>query len=178
MDKIKLQEYFEKQSHDGQYVYPYLYDEITQQILLDLSILEKRAKEEYQKDMKQKEEMQRHRLIKEWSAKYPKKYLFYEGNGYLIIKEDDEGQTIAEWIVNNYPYPNVIKINEIYYYENYKKLNGKIWYGSRYITIGKEHYNRSKEVLGLVMVVEVGIPYELRIGTPRGINFSWFGSYN
>ena len=148
MDKIKLQEYFEKQSPDKKYTYPYLYDEITQQILFDLSTLEKHAIEGHQKDMEQRKEMQRQIFIKEWSTKYPKKYLIYEGNSYLVIKEAEEGQTIAEWLMNNYTHTSIIKINEVYYYENYKKFNGKIWYGSRYITIGKENYNRWKEIFG------------------------------
>ena len=148
IDKIKLQEYFEKQSPDKKYLYPYLYDEITQQILLDLSTLEKDVIEGHQKDAEQREEKRRQIFIKELSVKYPKKYLIYEGGNYLVIKEDEEGQTITEWLTNNYPSPSIAKIHEVYYYENYKKLNGKIWYGSRYINIGKENYNRWKETFG------------------------------
>ena len=148
MDKIKLQEYFEKQSPDKKYTYPYLYDEITQQILFDLSTLEKHVIEGHQKDIEQRKEMQRQIFIKEWSTKYPKKYLIYEGDSYLVIKEDEEGQPITEWLINNYECPSATKIQEVYDYKNYVKLNGKIWYGSRYINIGKEDYNRWKETFG------------------------------
>ena len=148
MDKIKLQEYFENHSPDKKYLYPYLYDELTQQILFDLTNLENQIIERYKKGEEQKEEKRRQIFIKECSVKYPKKYLIYEGSDYLVIKEDEEGQTITEWAINNYGYPSMTKINEVYYYENYVKLNGKIWYGSRYITIGKEPYDKWKKTFG------------------------------
>lgn len=111
------------------------------------------------KDLQQLDQEQRHRdemwcwnnLFNKLKKKYPGRYRVYFSTVYTIFKESEDGCSMEELynaLVKEdgscLDWDTYQKLSEVYMYDDYKKKDGKIWYDTRQMTIGRGPYDAWK----------------------------------
>ena len=114
---------------------------------------------ELAEDLRERAREQEHREdVRHWTdrfkklkEKYPGRYRIYFSTVYTVLKESDDGCTIDELrdalSVDDWRYADwdiFSKLGEVYMYNEYRKKDKKIWYGTRSMTIGLGPYDAWK----------------------------------
>ena len=143
LELIQLFNYIKESRHHC----PYLYEELVTTIQDILSKTEMEIKDKQDNIERLLREQRLEKYIRHYEEKYPDKYRFYKGSVYVVMQKQDDGMTIREWILGS---PNGLdlcnKLSEAYDYEDYVEREGRIYYGSRYMTKGKIAYLEWKKV--------------------------------
>lgn len=147
-DKVALLDFAKQHRTDIPYLYPYELDSFINyyeaEICAELGQIS-RTIEEQERTQVEEEYLQRQVcFLDTLSKKYPGRYRFFFATVYVVIKEAEDGITFEElkeyllsiegasrreMIVSN--------LHELYWYDEYKEANGKIYYDKRSMTKGK-----------------------------------------
>ena len=157
-DKIALANFLKSDVEANQYNYglcdadcDHLLDYVECGIVRELN--------ELAEDLRERAREQKHRedvrhwtdRFKELKGKYPGRYRIYFSTVYTVLKESDDGCTIDELrdalSVDDWRHADwdiFSKLGEIYMYNEYRKKDKKIWFGTRSMTIGLGPYDAWK----------------------------------